>query len=494
MVSTARHPLHPLALAALLLAPIAGAASVSSGSVPLGLAAAAFCWASWNWPREVLLGILLCAPVSRSWNAALLPPLLIAQVKTAAALTLGVVAWFRGAVARQDDAFPNGLFAFFAAWAAITALVLAHSIDVGQSLEYLSLTGAGVGLFAVCYAAPRGWQRRALSAALLVGGAIGLIVVLQYTIVVYHHFTFLERFIVEPRTQAYFDAALSPMEPARYRPTGTMTHPNGMGLYFAMLIPYAVALLRARAIGRWERVGIAVATLLMALGLYATNSRAAIVFAAVALLALAFHRGYRSLWAGVMAAVIALAMMTQVSNGGAAVLRELVAKARVEAGLSGRDIVWRNAADLVRHSWVLGVGPGNFSHQYVSQFGFFVPHDLSEQSSQIWAIQMLGDKVVDNFHAHNIYLQLLGESGLGGVLIFLTGMALVLWHSRRQRRAPLRSYPYALSAATTAAAIALMVYGFFDSQMAFTAGSLNLIAGPLLAFGLQSGPRESIDA
>jgi hypothetical protein len=45
----------------------------------------------------------------------------------------------------------------------------------------------------------------------------------------------------------------------------------------------------------------------------------------------------------------------------------------------------------------------------------------------------------------------------------------------------------AMALATASSAAALLAYGLFESQLGFTAGSLNLLAGPLLAFGLNPG-------
>jgi O-antigen ligase len=168
--------------------------------------------------------------------------------------------------------------------------------------------------------------------------------------------------------------------------------------------------------------------------------------------------------------------------------RVLENKARLQTGLSGRETIWRNTWDFLHESPFLGVGPGNFSREYVSHFGYFVTNSKDERAAQIWAVQRIGDQIVDNFHAHNIYLQLLGEVGVAGPLLFLIGAAAVLVScERRSRMASPGSFRRAVLLATAANAVGLVVFGFFDSQLAFTLGSLNLLAGPLLAMGLTSG-------
>jgi O-antigen ligase len=105
---------------------------------------------------------------------------------------------------------------------------------------------------------------------------------------------------------------------------------------------------------------------------------------------------------------------------------------------------------------------------------------------------MLGDQIMNNFHAHNIYLQLLGELGIPGPLLYLTALIAVLMYcERRAKTCRPGRLSHALLVATAANTVGLFLFGFFDSQLGFTIGSLNLLAAPLLAFGLSQGePRE----
>ncbi len=483
--SVAVSSLASIAFALLLLAPIAGIVYVVTGSAFAGFLAALATWLAWNWFPVVLLAVITTAPVLRSWNNTLIPPAVIAGTKTAVALMLGLIWLSRLAITREKENFPRWMRLFFVAWICLSALAFAHSTDYRISTNYLMLVASGVALFCVSFGLDWKKKHMVLSFVLLFGGLMGCLVILQYAVVVYHVGTFLTRFIIEPRTQTFFAANVLPAAAGRYRPSGTMFQPNAMGLYFALLIPFGTALLSVRSLSHFQRWIFAASTLLMLVGLYQTNSRAAALFLAVTLAYMGWHAGFRWLIALGMAMLLGGTFFVALSSSREALLERISEKARVGSGLSGRTLVWANTLDLVHESPYLGIGPGNFSRQYVSRFGYFLPNDALEQQGQIWAIQTLGEQVVDNFHSHNIYLQLMGEIGLGGPLLFLVGCILVLIHGERISRLwPQGSLAWALGVATASGALGMLVYGFFESQLGFTIGGLNLVAGPLLAIGL----------
>jgi len=480
-------PFRSWGIAAFLLSPIACIVAILTGSALAGVAAALLSWTAWNWPAGVLMAIVAAAPVARSGHSAALPPALIVQAKMAAALILALLWAARRAASRQNLEFPRWLIVFLCAWLFLTALAALHGVDGEASLRYTGLTMAGVSIFCVTFHLARRRRRQLLWAILAIGGLLGGLVLLQYAIVVYHVAAFLERYIVEPRTQAYFSSNMITASAGSYRPSGTLPHPNEMGLYFALLIPFSLAFVRVRSLRRLSRWLLGAVTVVMAMGLYATDSRAAAVCACVALAYLGWHAGYRRWMAGAAAIGILSAgiFLAAFPSSREALLDALSAKARIQYGLSGRLQVWKNAVDLIHEAPLLGVGPGNFSHQYVSHFGYFIPNDTTEQEGQIWGIQTLGERFIDNFHAHNIYLQMAAELGVGGPLLFFIGALAVMIHcERRSRSFALGSLHRALALATASGAAGLLVYGFFDSQLGFTIGSLNLLAAALLAMGL----------
>lgn len=475
----------PLVLAGILLSAVLGTAVALTHSLTAGVAAAGIVWLAWNAPFGLLIGLLAAAPLVRTGHSATLPPLIIAYAKTATALVLGGVVFVRLALTHTPSRTPRWVQGLLSAWAALTALAVLHSTDRGSSLIYLSLSVSGLALFWLTLRLTSSQRHRALAVVLGMGGLIGGVVLLQYLIVTRHVATFLERFIVEPRTSAYFDSNLVPQAAERYRPSGTMSHPNAMGLYFALLIPFCLVLWGVKGLKPRYRLGALAIAALMTAGLYTTDSRAAALWLVAALVYLAAHKGYR--WLLSIGAGIAILGSVAVAAlpAGQAFLEASTARMRLQYGLSGRPLIWHNTFELLQTVPWLGVGPGNFSHRYVDHFGFFVPNDVSELNGQIWAAQTLGDQNIFNFHAHNTYLQLAGEAGVGAPLLFLLGLFGIVVHAERRRRLGWPSFDHAMALAAAASAVGFMAYGFFDSQLAFTLGSINLVAGPLLALGLK---------
>ncbi len=474
-------------LTLLLILPAAVLAAALSRSVAIGWATALTIVLAWRKPAWLLIALTAAAPFLRSGNSAKVPPELLAQAKVAAMLLLGAVMGLRHQLSRPALGLPGPAAALLAAWTGLTGLAILHAADPHASLAYLPLTLAGVASFWMSFHQGRGTRRRLVAVILGTGAALGALVVLQYAVVTRGVAPYLARFIIEPRTQAYFAGHPLPEMTARFRPTGTMFHPNSMGLYFAVLLPFAAALTAARDTSGRARLLATLAAGVMALGLVATNSRGATVAALTAFGFLGLHRGYRRLWMAAAAALVIAGAGWVLAGRDDSLWRTLSGVARVQYGLSGRPVVWGHAIDLIRQTPFLGVGPANFSPQYVGHFGFFIPNSVDEQMSQIWTLQNLrAEKVIENFHAHNLYLQLAGEVGLLGPLLFLATLAWLLARGERTARlAPPGSARRALALGMAAWAVALAVYGVFDSQYAFTVDSVNLVAGPLLAAGLR---------
>lgn len=470
-----------------LLCALAGLTYALTGSLAAAFLAAAAAWLAWEKPEWLVLLLVVLAPMVRSPSNRVLSGDVIAPAKAVGVYLLGAAWFLRRTGAPLERPLPAWLSAFLAAWAGFTLLTLLNSTDVARSVRYVLMSGSGVVLFLVTYALPSRWRHRLVLAALAVGVPIGILVVVQYLVVEHRLFTFLETIIIEPRTLAFQQFSADPGPSRSYRPFGTMTHPNSMGLYFALLIPFSFALLTVRALPRWARVAVAGAGLVMFAGLLATNSRAALLTFAVAIVYLCRHRAYRRVATAAAIVVLLTGAYYALPKNREGARQTLIEFSRVRYGLSGRNDIWRKSARLIREAPLLGVGPGNFPTEFVSHFGYFRPNDELEQMGQIWMIQTLGDKIVGNFNAHNLYLQLWGELGILGPLLFLAGVGFVVWASERKARAaPPASFRRAAALASASCAVALVAYGIFDAQIAITQFSLNLIMGPLLAVGLRA--------
>jgi len=468
----------------LFIAPLAIGAGLLTKSFAATAVVGAVIAIAWSWPEWVLALLLASAPFVRSLSPERVSPEMLMMIKTSIALLLGGLWLLRRLLAREQESLPAGMGILCALWAGLLALSTLHAVNPMRSIAYIPLTLAGIAVFTLVWNADRVIQRRLLLGVLGLGAAMGLLVALQYVTVTYGYFSSIAHFIVEPRTQAYYSENPLGETSGRFRPSGTMFHPNSMGLFFTVIMPFATAIgFASRAPVFWRIVGKMTAGLALC-GLYATNSRAATLAAVVGLLYLGVRAGYRRVAAGaaVIVAIVGLTVLT--SHGG---LREaLESFARVDAGLSGRGTIWANTFTLIQQEPFFGVGPANFTSQYVAHFGYFLPNNVQEQMGQIWAIQNIpAAQFINNFHAHNIYLQLSGELGLCGPLLFLSTMLWFLGQSeRRESRHPTGSLSRAMAVGSGALALSIMAYGFFDSQYSFTFDAINLITGALLATGI----------
>jgi O-antigen ligase len=471
--------------------PLAGLAAALSGSLVLGAGTALVIVMAWRWPDILFWSVILIAPLSRSPHSGAVSPDVLVYLKAGLIFAVAAIVGLRYGLLGRSPSLPGFVTRFLLVWLAVVMLSVLHARDAGLSLRYLPLAAAGVATFILCSYFDEHQQTRLLWAVLSIGAAIGILVLLQYVVVTYGVASFLEHWIIEPRTEAYH--AMNPMAAfgGRYRPSGTMLHPNSMGAYFAVLIPWACALAGMRQVSVRQRAVSWAVVIAMALGLFMTNSRGAAVALAASLLYLSVHAGYRWLMGLAVASLLGLGLVFALGNSDAR-LQALEKLTRVEYGLSGRPVIWRNVAQLIRQEPWLGVGPGNMSAQYVSHFGFFVPNGVEEQMSQIWSLQNLSERqVTDNYHAHNSYLQFAAEIGILGPLLLLWGLGVLVYQAERRARLwPLNSLPRALALAVGSLAVGVMIYGLFDSPYTFTKESLNLIAACLLAIGLQrSDPR-----
>lgn len=86
-------------------------------------------------------------------------------------------------------------------------------------------------------------------------------------------------------------------------------------------------------------------------------------------------------------------------------------------GLAAREIMWRSAVELIKQKPLLGYGLQNGSEQLVTKY--------QENHFELGAI--------NKYDAHNVYLQILLNTGIVGLLPFLTMFILALVKGIRQK-------------------------------------------------------------
>ena len=251
-----------------------------------------------------------------------------------------------------------------------------------------------------------------------------------------------------------------PLDP---RPFATFGNPIFLGAYLAASACVAAGLSAAEA-GRRRNLA-AVAAALCALGLAATQSRAALAGLAAAAILSAWMSGLPR--ARGLAALAAL---------GAAAAAALVFRDRTWT----HGLIWRDTVSLWKANPWLGCGLG----RYHVEFPAFASADLKA----LWPQQ----RMIVNF-AHNEYLQVLAETGVAGLAALVGVVAAFARWWRRDWRAitdPARSR---LCAGLAAAAVSLWVQAAASPDLRFGASSFALFfaMAAAAAWGSPSPPEPA---
>ena len=197
-----------------------------------------------------------------------------------------------------------------------------------------------------------------------------------------------------------------------------------LGPVLAVLSPFV--LLAARAI--WGRAGLLLAFVIVLVPVLLAGSRAAWLSYAIVCLAFAWRetgtlRRFAPLLAGIALAIVIAVLGIRVDSGGfqARLDRSLLAlqgtSQAIDEASAGRVSIWRAAIDMIgEHPWT-GVGVRGFRHDYHEHAA---PGDRFATGTAETAA-----------HAHQIVLEVLSETGLVGLLFWITGVAAAVRAWRR---------------------------------------------------------------
>jgi O-antigen ligase len=186
---------------------------------------------------------------------------------------------------------------------------------------------------------------------------------------------------------------------------GSFGHPNAYGGYLAVLIPLAVAFAVSRAFPtrlRWLG-GVTVALAVPALVLsYSRGAVGALV--AGSIIWLAFLRPRLALLAALVVAVSALMFAP-------AAFKDRFSSRETSADVGLRSDIWASAVDIYAEHPLLGVGLNNFDEAYSS-----LPSTLSTGAQRRLLHQ---SQILVPPHAQNLYLNVLAEEGIVGLLCLI---------------------------------------------------------------------------
>lgn len=179
---------------------------------------------------------------------------------------------------------------------------------------------------------------------------------------------------------------------------------NVMGGTLAVILPLAIGLILAQQKGKYYRLrmgGACSGTLAIAAGLVLTQSRGAWLAVIVALVIMAAIATRRTLWLGVGAGLLGLALVIMALSGNLGPLVNQFLQSEALGGLDGRLEVWSRALMAIQDFAFTGIGLGGFSLVIPAIYPYFLS----------------GPEPVP--HAHNLFLQIGVDLGLPGLISFL---------------------------------------------------------------------------
>lgn len=256
--------------------------------------------------------------------------------------------------------------------------------------------------------------------------------------------------------------------------------------YLAAVLVPAIVLAGGLAVRKsgWQRILLAVAVVIMAVGLGATRSRGGLIAAFVAcVVALAVWRGRRLLIGSIIALFIgAVAAFFALSP---AAWERVYNTSKDSGSGSGRLDIWHVALRITEGHPLFGVGLG--------QFPVVSPHYVNFPG----VLTYVGLIVDKHIVVHNLYLQLLAESGIIGLLLFLTLIVLSFagaWRAVLRFDALGDREMAALSRAAVPALAGVLTASFFLSNISDRRIWVLLALGPVLAGVAELQTRRAAEA
>ena len=247
-----------------------------------------------------------------------------------------------------------------------------------------------------------------------------------------------------------------------------------LGLVLATLSPFLLLPAAKRGVGPWLIVAGALGIVILLAG-----ARAAWISFGLALVVTGLrHWGWKRAGIGLLAGGLVTIVVASTSDFlGPRVERTLellqMKEEGVDFALSGRVVLWKTTAQIIVDHPLTGVGADNFQRTYKT---YASPDDQFVEWGRDGA-----------YHAHQIVLEVLAETGIVGLLLWLAAVAIAL-----------RAWRFADAAArerAAAPALALMVTVFpLNTHLAFYStfwGGVTLLLAALYAGALM---RRDFDA
>ena len=220
--------------------------------------------------------------------------------------------------------------------------------------------------------------------------------------------------------------------------TTPFDNPNVLGEYLLLLIPIAAGYILSRPGSANKAVSLIVTALLSVCMIY-TYSRGNWIGLMVAILLFFMFYDGRIVWLGVIFALFVPMLLPQ-----NVITRFMSIGDTTDTSTSYRVYIWMGSIAMLRDYWISGIGLGseafNMIYPFYSYSGIVAPH------------------------THNLYLQIITENGVVGLVVFV---ALILMYYRMSISAIVRTKGDRMLKATmtglAAGMFGYLVQGMFDN-------------------------------
>jgi putative inorganic carbon (hco3(-)) transporter len=187
------------------------------------------------------------------------------------------------------------------------------------------------------------------------------------------------------------------VEGYRARWLGVYADPNHMAMDIGLIIPLAVAFVAHRGSKWWMRIACGVAAVLAVTAIVYSHSRGGFLGLAAAMIVWAVLEKTHRLKALALGGALLLGLLVFAPDSFWQ-RNQTVTSFEEDASAMGRVYAWEVASKMSLHNPLLGVGAGGFVHAW-----------------PLYAPPRAHDVLV----AHNVYLDVVGELGFIGLLLFL---------------------------------------------------------------------------
>lgn len=222
------------------------------------------------------------------------------------------------------------------------------------------------------------------------------------------------------------------------RVVSTFDNPNVLGEYLLLLIPIAAGYILSRPGSADKGISLVVTALLSVCMIY-TYSRGNWIGLMVAILLFFMFYDGRVVWLGIIFALFVPMLLPQ-----NVITRFMSIGDTTDTSTSYRVYIWMGSIAMLRDYWISGIGLGseafNMIYPFYSYSGIVAPH------------------------THNLYLQIITENGIAGLVVFAV---LILMYYRMSISAIIRTKDNKMLKATitglAAGMFGYLVQGMFDN-------------------------------